>query len=200
MKKAIFVLFVMLSISMLTACGQAKTAPGTTAPPVAETTVVSEQTAVQTAQAFLDKYYAAVCSDAKTEFSKFILNENLLSYTSAKTKAAAFSQPVEIGQIQYTVQMKEQRQAADGTAYWFLNMQAEVELADGEAFGEYHQFIILPGQTGPVIADWYTDPGGMTGHLEEVCRSVDEISNPFVWSTEQAAAWVKAAANYAAQK
>lgn len=135
------------------------------------------ETAYLMCKSLLSDYYHAKANKADIDFSKYISNDNLLSYSQKKTLEESHAST--INDISFGIAKAELRR--DG--YFYLSVIAEVSGDGDSGFGEGTEFLIKNQDGRLVISDWYT-PHGTHSYYDDKIRNDASLRLVDGWENE----------------
>jgi hypothetical protein len=138
------------------------------------------ETAYEFGKAFLSDYYSQRSGTSIIDFSKYIVNENLLKYSNKRILVD--NHVMDIKEI--AIGLDKAQFIGDEKSYYFAYTIVTKDSNVG-GFGEVVEILISNFNGTLVISDWYIRYGTGSSSFDEKLRPNEVINSPKVWESEE---------------
>lgn len=138
------------------------------------------ETANKLGKSFLNDYYLQKSGSSKIDFSKYIVNENLLRYSNKRTQAE--NKDLDIKNVLIGI---DKVQFINDEKCYYLLYTIRTENSYNGGFAETVEMLISNVNGKLVISDWYIRFGAGSSSFDEKFRSNEAINSPKIWDNQE---------------
>lgn len=195
MKKQLILILVLLFVSTLTACGHDSNGKAGTQvenhDPKIESIVQDSKTgdelstqdfedSYELGKAFLNDYYLQKAGKSKIDFSKYIVNENLLKYSNKRISDETHKYDIK----EVTIGISEAKFIQDEKCF-YISYVAIAKDSNIGSFSEVVEMLFSDNNGKLVISDWYIEHGSGSSSFDQRCRPNATIDSPGIWDDQE---------------
>lgn len=144
-----------------------------------ELSTLDFETAYELGKSFLTDYYSHKSRTLIIDFSKYIVNKNLLKYSNER--ALVENHVLDIKEISIGI---DKAQFIDKEKSYYFAYTIVTKDSNIGGFGEVVEIIISNIEDNLVISDWYIRYGTGSSSFDEKFRPNEVINSPKVWENE----------------
>lgn len=200
MKKLLILFLVLLLAFTFIACGRQKAGNVENNNPKTESIIIDSETgeslsardfenAYELGKSFLNDYYLQKAGKSKIDFTKYIINENLLKYSNKRVSDETFKYDIK----EVIIGVYETKLIKNGTCFYLL-YNPNIKINNDGSFTEGIEMLISNINGKLVISDWYIAKGSGSSSFDQKNRPNTTIDSPEIWDDQE---YVKAIFNKA---
>jgi len=138
------------------------------------------ETVYKLSKSFLNDYYSQRAGSSMIDFSKYIVNENLLRYSNKRILVE--NQDMDIKEI--SIGLDKSQFIHDEKSY-YLSYAIVTKDSNIGGFGEAVEILISNINGNLVISDWYIRYGAGSSSFDEKFRPNELINSPKIWDNQE---------------
>lgn len=131
-------------------------------------------------KAFLNDYYMQKAGKAKIDFTKFIVNENLLKYSNKRISDETYILDIK----EVSVGISEARFIGNEKCF-YISYVANAKDSNIGSFSEIVEILISNINGKLVISDWYIAHGTGSSFFDQSYRPNATIDSPGIWDDQE---------------
>ncbi len=136
--------------------------------------------AYELGKAFVNDFYAQKAGRAKMDFSKYIVNENLLKYSNRRTAVETH-----VYDVKETFVGIEQVQFIPEDKCFYLSYTVYAKDSYTGGVSNLVEILMSTVDGRLVVADWYIACGAGISSFDESYRPNATIDSPYVWDNQE---------------
>ncbi len=130
-------------------------------------------------KAFLNDYYLQKAGISKIDFSKFIVNENLLKYSNKRISDETHKYDIQ----EVTIGISEANFIQNEKCF-YISYVAVAKDSNVGSFSEVVELLVSNINGKLVISDWYIAHGSGSSSFDQRCRPNATIDSPGIWDDQ----------------
>jgi hypothetical protein len=138
------------------------------------------ETAYQLGKDFVNDYYSQRSGPFKIDFSKYIVNKNLLKYSNKRVEVEHKDRDIK----EISIGLGKAQFIGEESSY-YIGYGIDAKASYGGGFGESIELLISAVNGKIVISDWYMPFGAGSSSFDERCRLNESIKSSKIWDNKE---------------